>query len=222
MFTDAGLSLFPAKRQDLKTGCSCPDSSNPCKHIAAAYYLLGEEFDRDPFLILALRGMSREALMERLGTKSPKTVKHQAASGAAPTARASEPLSSTLETFWNGGSSPPREQPRGRDSARARASGSAAGRVSILARPVAAPGDAQRNLLRRLATRARCLCRASDQQRRRRGRRLGHQPKGIENPSPPLAATLALAEIQIIVCALLTLPQHGRKAAAQVGDQINP
>src|SRR5262249_14354455 len=66
VFKDVGLTLFPARLDDLKTSCSCPDWSNPCKHIAATYYLLGEEFDRDPFLILALRGMSREALMTRL------------------------------------------------------------------------------------------------------------------------------------------------------------
>ncbi len=62
-FADSGLSLFPAKMKDLKTDCSCPDWSNPCKHIAAVYYLLGEEFDRDPFLIFKLRGMSREGLV---------------------------------------------------------------------------------------------------------------------------------------------------------------
>ena len=55
-FDQAGLSLFPAHRQPA-TSCSCPDPSNPCKHIAAVYYLLGEEFDRDPFLIFRLRGM---------------------------------------------------------------------------------------------------------------------------------------------------------------------
>ena len=51
-FKDVGLSLFPNKGSDLETDCSCPDWSNPCKHVAAVYYLLGEEFDRDPFLIL--------------------------------------------------------------------------------------------------------------------------------------------------------------------------
>src|SRR5262249_59316037 len=66
IFTAAGLSLFPARQNDLKTRCSCPDSSNPCKHIAAVYYLLGEEFDRDPFLMFTLRGLTREELFERL------------------------------------------------------------------------------------------------------------------------------------------------------------
>ena len=85
----------------MKTSCSCPDWSNPCKHIAAAYYLLGEEFDRDPFLIFALRGLSREVLMERLGTKSPKATRSEAALAAAPV-RPAEPLCTEMETFWNG------------------------------------------------------------------------------------------------------------------------
>ena len=48
-------SLFPDKRGDLQTDCSCPDWANPCKHIAAVYYLLGERFDQDPFLLFELR-----------------------------------------------------------------------------------------------------------------------------------------------------------------------
>ena len=41
-FVAAGTSLFPATGHDLVTNCSCPDWSNPCKHIAAVHYLLGE------------------------------------------------------------------------------------------------------------------------------------------------------------------------------------
>ena len=66
-FTDTGLSLFPEALKDLDTECSCPDWSNPCKHIAAVYYLLGEEFDRDPFLLFKLRGMTRQELVGLLG-----------------------------------------------------------------------------------------------------------------------------------------------------------
>ena len=47
-FKAVGLSMFPERGDDLETDCSCPDWSNPCKHIAAVYLLLGEEFDRDP------------------------------------------------------------------------------------------------------------------------------------------------------------------------------
>ena len=65
-FRQAKLSLFPQKQRNLKTNCSCPDWSNPCKHIAAVYYLLGEEFDRDPFLIFRLRGVAREDFIKLL------------------------------------------------------------------------------------------------------------------------------------------------------------
>ena len=70
VFRDAGLSLFPIDSSDLETDCSCPDWSNPCKHIAAVYYLLGEEFDRDPFLIFKLRGIDREELIRLVGSQS--------------------------------------------------------------------------------------------------------------------------------------------------------
>jgi uncharacterized Zn finger protein len=65
-FAATGLSLFPATADDLDTDCSCPDWENPCKHIAAVYYLLAEAFDRDPFLIFAWRGRPRERLLAEL------------------------------------------------------------------------------------------------------------------------------------------------------------
>ena len=68
-FRAAGLSLFPRTGWDLRTNCSCPDWSNPCKHIAAVYYLLGEEFDRDPFLLFKLRGRTREQVIAALRTR---------------------------------------------------------------------------------------------------------------------------------------------------------
>ena len=66
-FRDVGLSLFPDRSDDLETDCSCPDWSNPCKHVAAVYLLLGEEFDRDPFLIFKLRGAERGELLGLAG-----------------------------------------------------------------------------------------------------------------------------------------------------------
>ena len=67
VFEGAKLSLFPHRLRDLETACSCPDWSNPCKHTAAVFYLLAEEFDRDPFLLFKLRGLAREELFELLG-----------------------------------------------------------------------------------------------------------------------------------------------------------
>jgi len=67
VFEEQQLSLFPNAVGDLKAACSCPDKANPCKHVAAVYYLIGEEFDRDPFLIFQLRGMERSELLAALG-----------------------------------------------------------------------------------------------------------------------------------------------------------
>jgi uncharacterized Zn finger protein len=100
-FRAAGLSLFPQRRQDLRTSCSCPDSSNPCKHIAAVYYLLGEEFDRDPFLVFRLRGLEREALVALLDA-SPST----RAGAVTAEATAPEPLPVDPSAFWQGGPLP--------------------------------------------------------------------------------------------------------------------
>jgi len=43
-----------------------PDHANPCKHIVAVYYVIGQEFDRDPFMIFRLMGMEEDELMEAL------------------------------------------------------------------------------------------------------------------------------------------------------------
>jgi uncharacterized Zn finger protein len=94
VFGDARVRLFPGSSKDLVTDCTCPDWSNPCKHIAAVYYLLAEEFDRDPFLLLRLRGMSREELLAGLSAGAPPT----AATPSAPTPSA--PLPASAKEFW--------------------------------------------------------------------------------------------------------------------------
>jgi uncharacterized Zn finger protein len=68
-FTATSSSLFPSKGSDFETACSCPDWENPCKHIAAVFYLLAEAFDRDPFLIFAWRGRDKEALLTSLRSR---------------------------------------------------------------------------------------------------------------------------------------------------------
>ncbi|MEO7146119.1 MAG: SWIM zinc finger family protein, partial [Bryobacteraceae bacterium] len=99
VFGSARLSLFPARRNDLTTECSCPDWSNPCKHIAAVYYLLGEEFDRDPFLIFKMRGMSREEFLALLGGANSQSV---------PVGERlpDEPLPTSPALFWTVGALP--------------------------------------------------------------------------------------------------------------------
>jgi uncharacterized Zn finger protein len=66
VFDAVQVPLFPVSKGDLKTDCSCPDWANPCKHIAAVYYLLGERFDEDPFLLFELRGRDKDAVIAAL------------------------------------------------------------------------------------------------------------------------------------------------------------
>ena len=101
-FKKAGLFLFPEKLQDLKTACSCPDWSNPCKHIAAVYYLLAEEFDRDPFLIFKLRGINREDLVAMLSKTDKKTTLRKAKPKQSPPHEDEKTLTSDISKFWNG------------------------------------------------------------------------------------------------------------------------
>src|ERR1035437_9177971 len=65
-FATSSVSLFPASANELDSACSCPDWENPCKHIAAVFFLLAEAFDRDPFFIFAWRGRSKEELLTSL------------------------------------------------------------------------------------------------------------------------------------------------------------
>jgi len=66
VFEQCGLSLFPRRLRELKATCTCPDWANPCKHIAAAHYILGEALDKDPFLLLSLRGRNRDDVLAAL------------------------------------------------------------------------------------------------------------------------------------------------------------
>jgi uncharacterized Zn finger protein len=57
------LILLPSRWKDMKSSCSCPDSSNPCKHLAAVYYVLANEIDQDPFLLFNLKGVETAKLV---------------------------------------------------------------------------------------------------------------------------------------------------------------
>lgn len=65
-FRAAGHSLFPMKQREIETDCSCSDWANPCKHVAAVHYVLGEAFDKDPFLLFELRGRTRQQVLGAL------------------------------------------------------------------------------------------------------------------------------------------------------------
>ena len=100
-FAEAGISLFPVKLKDLETDCSCPDWANPCKHIAAVYYLLAERFDEDPFLIFKLRGRTKEDVIDAL---RKRRVSDASVEGAeAEEGEAVKPLDECMDSFWDAG-----------------------------------------------------------------------------------------------------------------------
>lgn len=101
-FATAGVTLFPASAKELKTACSCPDWSNPCKHLAAVFYLVGEEFDRDPFLLFVVRGLAREAVRDLFVATTAADPGETAAPDAAARRARSGPIAA--DAFW--GSAP--------------------------------------------------------------------------------------------------------------------
>jgi uncharacterized Zn finger protein len=66
VFTANGLSLFPFTLSDIHSRCNCPDPQNPCKHIGAVYYQLGDRFSEDPFILFQLRGRTKAQILEDL------------------------------------------------------------------------------------------------------------------------------------------------------------
>ncbi|VUT25135.1 MAG: SWIM zinc finger protein [Candidatus Methanolliviera sp. GoM_asphalt] len=107
-FNEAGVSLFPTSIEDINTDCSCPDWSNPCKHIAAVYYLLAESFDDDPFLIFKLRGRTREEIIDVLREKRAVAASAEEESevidkNLSIRSEKVKPLEGCLDSFWRTG-----------------------------------------------------------------------------------------------------------------------
>ncbi|MGB7001413.1 MAG: SWIM zinc finger family protein [Halobacteriota archaeon] len=102
-FSEAGLSLFPSSKNELATKCSCPDWANPCKHIAAVYYLLAERFDEDPFLIFKLRGRTKSEIIDALRDKRASSAESEAKTSASDTGASVIPLAECLDSFWHAG-----------------------------------------------------------------------------------------------------------------------
>ncbi|MEM6450784.1 MAG: SWIM zinc finger family protein [Cyanobacteria bacterium P01_D01_bin.105] len=77
VFTSNGLSLFPFTLADVNSKCSCPDPKNPCKHIAAVYYQLGDFFREDPFVLFQLRGRSKEQILQALRQQRQQAIQQK-------------------------------------------------------------------------------------------------------------------------------------------------
>jgi uncharacterized Zn finger protein len=92
----AGLDLLPGGGE-LGPRCSCPDDADPCKHSAAACYLITDALDADPFTLFLLRGRTRDQVLagiraRRRGVVPGQAATQGAAAGAATPAGASRPM----------------------------------------------------------------------------------------------------------------------------------
>jgi uncharacterized Zn finger protein len=110
VFDAAQVPLFPSSRGDLETDCSCPDWANPCKHIAAVYYLLGERFDENPFLLFELRGRSQEQIAAALRERRAQGVEAVSESQTPYSAHAIQAtpqprIDENLDHYWSLGGS---------------------------------------------------------------------------------------------------------------------
>jgi uncharacterized Zn finger protein len=110
VFRAAGASLFPEQRSDLATACSCPDSGDPCKHVAATHYVLGEALDGDPFLLFELRGCSKARVLAgiREARSGASPARAAGAEGEASSANAAAVPAVTLAALTEGDYDRPR------------------------------------------------------------------------------------------------------------------
>ena len=59
---EAGSEVLPGPG-DIETACECDAWTQPCVHALALLYQLAWQVDRDPYVLLLLRGRTREALL---------------------------------------------------------------------------------------------------------------------------------------------------------------
>jgi uncharacterized Zn finger protein len=103
VFSSNGLSLFPFTLSDVHSKCSCPDKVNPCKHVGAIYYQLGDRFSEDPFVLFQLRGRTKEQILSDLRqlrsvNNDPQLIPSQITNNEQLTTNTQHTLK--IDTFW--------------------------------------------------------------------------------------------------------------------------
>ena len=82
-FAIADITLLPQPYKELKTACDCPDWMRPCKHALAVLRVFGQELERDPMLLVRIRGGTQQEVAD-----------------FTPEPEAGEPLNTDLVRFW--------------------------------------------------------------------------------------------------------------------------
>lgn len=112
VFAPSGLRLFPAEPKDITPTCTCREdkSTNPwCKHACCAGFFLADRLASDPRILLQLRGLAIDELIERLrqqrvvvsGVASSATAQAPRVAGASDAPAPA--LDADLEKFWDAG-----------------------------------------------------------------------------------------------------------------------
>lgn len=57
LLQEQNIYLLPRSWSDMKRSCSCPDWGDPCKHMAAVYYIFTSMIDKNPFTLFNVRGL---------------------------------------------------------------------------------------------------------------------------------------------------------------------
>jgi superfamily II DNA or RNA helicase len=68
------IELIPKRWSQMTRSCSCPDYGDPCKHMAALYYILAKEIDADPHILFRLRGIDLSELSQSLGASLDRQI----------------------------------------------------------------------------------------------------------------------------------------------------
>ncbi|EOD68398.1 hypothetical protein [Amycolatopsis vancoresmycina] len=99
IFKAARLPLFPSSAREVSLDCTCPAAEVPCGHLNAVCSALLARAGEDPFTILALRGRTREALLEELKNRLIHAEPLHPDDG-------SPALTEVMDTFFDGGPAP--------------------------------------------------------------------------------------------------------------------
>ncbi|VXD17828.1 conserved hypothetical protein [Planktothrix serta PCC 8927] len=101
VFAANGLRLFPFSLDNVHSECSCPDKANPCKHIGAVYYMLGDRFSEDPFVLFQLRGKTQKQIINTLRQLRGQSEDEIKTATAEEITVKSDSNSPKLDQFWN-------------------------------------------------------------------------------------------------------------------------
>jgi uncharacterized Zn finger protein len=103
---DVEVELVPAVTEAIGFACNCR-RPKPCRHVAAAAFLVADRLETEPALLFTLRGMPFDELLDRLRHERQMHTQGVVTAHADPlipqTQEAARPLESCLEDFWKVG-----------------------------------------------------------------------------------------------------------------------